>query len=82
MKFHSRLINKEQPTLLIKKNKNLKTERMYNIKLIGNKKDGELTGYLRNFNEDYFCFKFSHKIMEAFDLEYQKDYEIEVEEGK
>ena len=82
MKFKARLINKEQPTLLIKKNSKLKTEQMYKIRFIGNKREEELTSYLRNFNEDYFCFKFVHKIMGAFDLEYKKEYEIEVEEVK
>ena len=82
MKFHARLINKEQPTLLIKKNKNLKTEKMYKIRFIGNKREEELTSYLRNFNEEYFCFKFVHKIIGAFGLEYQKDYEVEVEEER
>lgn len=82
MKFRARLINKEQPTLLIKKNKNLKTEKMYKIRFIGNKREEELTSYLRNFNEEYFCFKFVHKIIGAFGLEYQKDYEVEVEEER
>jgi hypothetical protein len=82
MRFKARLINKEQPTLLIKKNTKLKTETMYKIRFIGNKRDEELTGYLRNFNQDYFFFKFVHKIMEAFGLEYQKDYDIVVEEIK
>ena len=82
MKFKARLINKEQPTLLIKKNNKLKTEQMYKINFLGNKREEELTSYLRNFNEEYFCFKFMHKIMGAFGLEYQKDYEVEVEEVK
>jgi hypothetical protein len=82
MKFKARLINKQQPILLIKKNKNLKTETMYKIRFIGNKREEELTSYLRNFNEDYFCFKFVHKIMGAFNLKYQEDYEVEVEEVK
>ena len=82
MKIHARLINKEQPTLLIKKNNKLKTERDYIVKIIGNKNKGVLNGYLRNFNQEYFCMKFSHKIMGAFGLEYQKDYWVEVEEGK
>lgn len=79
MKFRARLINKEQPTLLIKKDSKLKTGQIYKIKFIGNKRDEELTSYLRNFNQEYFCFKFVHKIMGAFDLEYQKEYEVEVE---
>ena len=82
MKFRARLIDKEQPTLLIKKNKNLKTEKMYKIRFIGNKREEELTSYLRNFNEEYFCFKFVHKIIGAFGLEYQKDYEVEREEER
>lgn len=82
MKFRARLINKEQPTLLIKKNNKLKTGQMYKIKFVGNKRDEELTSYLKNFNQDYFYFKFVHKIMGAFGLEYQKDYDIEVEEVK
>lgn len=55
---------------------------MYKIKFVGNKRDEELTSYLKNFNQDYFYFKFVHKIMGAFGLEYQKDYDIEVEEVK
>jgi hypothetical protein len=82
MKFHARLINKEQPTLLIKKNPKLKTEKMYKIRFIGNKREEELTSYLRNFNEDYFSFEFVHKVMGAFKLEYQKEYDVEVEEVK
>lgn len=82
MKFRARLINKEQPTLLIKKNTKLKTEKDYIVKVIGSKNKGVLNGYLRNFNSEYFSFKFSHKIMGAFDLEYQKEYEVEVEEEK
>ena len=82
MKFKARLINKEQPTILIKKNPSLKTEKKYKIKFIGNKRDEELNGYLRNFNEDYFCFKFVHKIIGAFNLKYQTDYEVEVNEIK
>lgn len=82
MKFKARLINKEQPTLLIKKNKYLKTEKLYNVKFIGNKREEELKSYLRNFNEEYFCFKFVHKIMQAFNLKYQEDYDVEVEEVK
>ena len=46
------------------------------------KKDAVLNGYLRNFNSEYFGMKFSHKIMEAFGLEYNKEYEVEVEEEK
>jgi hypothetical protein len=80
MKFHARLINKEQPTLLIKKNKKLKTEKDYIVKVIGSKNKGVLDGYLRNFNDEYFAMKFSHKIMGAFDLKYQENYEIEVKE--
>jgi hypothetical protein len=82
MKFHARLINKEQPTLLIKKTNKLKTGQMYKIKFVGNKREEELTSCLRNFNQDYFCFKFVHKIMGAFNLKYQEDYEVEVEEVK
>lgn len=55
---------------------------MYKIKFIGNKRDEELNSYLRNFNEEYFCFKFVHKIMGAFNLKYQKNYKIEVSEIK
>jgi hypothetical protein len=82
MKFSSRLINKEQPTLLVKKNKKLKTEQMYKIRFIGNKRKEELTSYLRNFNQDYFCFTFVYKIIGAFNLKYQENYEIDVEEIK
>lgn len=82
MKFSSRLINKEQPTLLIKKTPKLKTEQMYKIRFIGNKRKEELTSYLRNFNSDYFYFKFVNKIMEAFNLKYQENYEIEIKEIK
>ena len=80
MKLRSRLINKEQPTLLIKKTNKLKTEQMYKIKFVESKRDEWLTSHLRNFNQEHFCFKFVHKIMGAFGPEYQKDYEIEVEE--
>ncbi len=82
MKIRARLINKEQPTLLIKKTSKLKSEKDYIIKIIDSKNKGVLNGYLRNFNEEYFCFKFVHKIMGAFNLKYQEDYEVEVDEVK
>jgi len=80
MKFHARLINKERPTLLVKKSPTLKTGVLYKIKFVGNKREEELTSYLRNFNQEYFCFTFVHKMMGAFNLKYQQDYDIEVNE--
>ena len=83
MILHAKFINKEQPTLLIKKTSKLKTEKDYIVKIIDSKKkDAVLNGYLRNFKSEYFGMKFSHKIMEAFGLEYNKEYEVEVEEEK
>lgn len=82
MILHTKFINKEQPTLLIKKTPKLKTEKDYTIKIIGNKNKGVLNGYLRNFNSEYFGMKFSHKIIEAFGLEYNKEYDFEIEEER
>lgn len=82
MNLKARLINKEQPTLLIKKTPKLKSGIIYKVKFIGRKRDEWLRSYLRNFNQDYFYFEFVHKIMGAFDLEYKKEYDIEVEEEK
>ena len=82
MRLHARLINKEQPTLLIKKTPKLKTQKDYVVKIVNSKNKGVLNGYLRNFNSEYFGMKFSHKVMEAFGLEYNKEYEVEVEEEK
>jgi hypothetical protein len=58
----------------------LKTGVLYKIKFIGNKNKEELTSYLRNFDNEHFCFQFVYKIMGAFDLKYQEDYDIEIEE--
>lgn len=83
MILHAKFINKEQPTLLIKKTPKLKTGKDYIVKVLDSKKkDGVLNGCLRNFNQEYFSMKFSNKIMGAFGLEYNKEYEVEVEEEK
>lgn len=74
MKFTGRLINKEQPTFIIKKGGKLKTGRYYKIKFVDNERNEELTGYLQNFDNEFYCFKFVQKVMGAFKLKYKNDY--------
>ncbi len=80
MKIKGRLINKDRPTLIIKKNKNLMISRFYKLKFVGNERNENLTAYLQNFNNDFYCFKFVQKVKGAFKLKYQTDYEIDIEE--
>ena len=80
MIFKGRLINKDRPTLIIKKDKRLKTQGVYRLRFIGNERDEELTAYLQNFNNEFYCFKFVQKVKGAFKLKYQNDYEVDIEE--
>jgi hypothetical protein len=82
MKLKARLINKKKPTLLIKKISSLKTGSLYKIRFVGNKRDEELTSYLKNFDQEHFCFEFVHKLTGAFNLKYQENYDVDVAEVK